>query len=175
MSFIRPEIRAAIWRWREVLTGVAVGALGVCWVLGPGGLLGWLGWVLVIAGVSLVVIGVQRARFRGAVGGVGVVQVDEGQVSYFGPLTGGSAAMSDLARLSLDPRMKPKHWVLEQPGQPPLYIPINAEGVDALFDVFAALPGLKTERMLSGLGDEGTHPIVIWQKTSTQGSVVRLH
>lgn len=175
MSFIRPEARVAIWRWREVLTGVAVGALGLSWVLGPGGLLGWLGWVLVIAGAALVVIGVQRARFRAGFGGVGMVQVDEGQVSYFGPLTGGSAAMSDLRRLSLDPRMKPKHWVLEQPGQPPLYIPINATGVDALFDVFAALPGLNTERMLSGLADQGTHPMVIWQKTTTSRSVTTMH
>jgi hypothetical protein len=104
-----------------------------------------------------------------------MVQVDEGQVSYFGPLNGGSAAMSDLSRLSLDPRMKPKHWVLEQPGQPPLYIPINAEGVDALFGVFAALPGLNTERMLSGLAEQGTRPIVIWQKTTTPRSVTSMH
>ena len=175
MSFIRPQARAALWRWREVLTGVGVGILGISWVLGPGGLLGWLGWVLVVAGVALVVIGVQRARFRAGMGGVGVVQVDEGQVSYFGPLNGGSTAMSDLSKLSLDPRMKPKHWVLEQPGQPPVFIPVNATGVDALFDVFAALPGLKTERMLSVLGDEGTRPIVIWQKPMTQNSVTRMH
>ena len=175
MSFIRPEARVALWRWREVLTGAAVGLLGISWVLGPGGLLGWLGWVLVIAAAALAVIGVQRARFRAGMGGAGMVQVDEGQVSYFGPLTGGSAAMSDLNRLSLDPRMKPKHWVLEQPGQPPLFIPVNAEGVDALFDVFAALPGLKTERMLSVLGDEGTSPIVIWQKALAQGSVTSMH
>lgn len=175
MSFIRPEAAAAIWRWREVLIGTVVAALGVSWVLGPGGLLGGLGAVLIIGGVALMVIGTQRARFRAGFGGVGVVQVDEGQVSYFGPLNGGSVAMSDLSRLSLDPRMKPKHWVLEQPGQPPLLIPFNATGVDALFDVFATLPGLKTERMLSVLGDEGTRPIVIWQKADAQETVTSLH
>ena len=29
MSFIRPEARAALWRWREVLAGAGVGALGI--------------------------------------------------------------------------------------------------------------------------------------------------
>ena len=175
MSFIRPEARAALWRWREVLAAAAVAVLGLSWGLGPGGLLGWLGWGLVLAGAALAVIGVQRARFRTGTGGPGMVQVDEGQVSYFGPLTGGSVAISDLTRLSLDPGMKPAHWVLEQPGQPPLFIPVNAAGTDELFDVFATLPGLKTERMLAGLAEKGGHAVLIWQKVTTQGSVTRMH
>ncbi len=175
MSFIRPEVRAAIRRWREVLTGVGVAVLGTTWVLGPGGLLGWLGWLLIAGAGALVVVGVQRARFRSATGGVGVVQVDEGQVSYFGPLTGGSAAMSELARLSLDPRMKPKHWVLEQPGRPTLYIPVNAEGTEVLFDVFAALPGLRTEVMLGALSGHPAGPVVIWQRGGEHPDTPRFH
>lgn len=175
MSFIRPEARAALWRWRELLAAIGVAALGLSWVLGPGGLLGWVGWVVLAAGLALAVVGVQRARFRTGSGGPGVVQVDEGQIAYFGPLTGGAVAVSDLSRLSLDPTMKPAHWVLEQPGQPPLFIPINATGVDALFDVFATLPGLKTERMLSTLSSPSDHPTVIWQSTATRAAVTRLH
>ena len=60
MSFIRPEARAALWRAREALAGLAIGLLGLSWALGPGGLLGWLGWGLILAGVALIVIGLQR-------------------------------------------------------------------------------------------------------------------
>jgi len=175
MSFIRPEARAALWRWREVLSGIIVAMLGASWVLGPGGMLGWIGWGLIIVGLALGLIGVQRARFRAETGGPGVVQVDEGQIAYFGPLTGGVAAISDLTLLSLDPTMKPAHWVLEQSTQTSLFIPVNAEGVDALFDVFAALPGLKPQTILSALNSATDHPLVIWQRRSTGLPVARLH
>ena len=38
--------------------------------------------------------------------------------------------------------------MLVQPGQPPLQIPLTATGAEALFDAFATLPGIRTERML---------------------------
>ena len=52
MSFVRPEARASIWRWRETLMGTAILALGLWWMLGTPGLLQWIGgavapWVLV--------------------------------------------------------------------------------------------------------------------------------
>lgn len=175
MSFFRPEARAAIWRWRELLTGIAIALLGLAWVLGPGGLLGWVGGLLVIAGLTLAFVGVQRARFRTGSGGPGVVQVDEGQIAYFGPLTGGAVAVADLTRISLDHRAKPAHWVLEQPGDPPLFIPVTAAGTDALFDVFATLPGLRTEAMLSALSAPGDHPVVIWQSRPSGLAITRLH
>lgn len=170
MSFIRPEARAAVWRWREVLVGSAVLALGLWWALARIGLLHWIGYAVAAIGLVLLLAGVQRARFRGASGGPGVVQVDEGQIAYFGPLTGGAVALRELSALHLDPTASPAHWVLEQPGQPALHIPLTAEGADALFDAFAALPGIRTERMLSEMKHSASHPVVIWQK-----STVRLH
>lgn len=175
MSFIRPEARAEIWRWREVLAGAAIGLLGLSWIMGPGGLLGWIGWVVLMAGVALTLIGVQRARFRTGSGGPGVVLVDEGQITYYGPLTGGVIAADDLERLTLDPTARPAHWALEQPGQPPLHIPVNAEGADSLFDVFSTLPGLQTERMLAELNGRAVHPVVIWERHSLRPPELRLH
>ena len=96
MTFIRPEAKAVLWRWREVLAGLAVAALGLLWATGPRGLLGLVGWVLVAAGVVLVVTGVQRLRFRRTESGPGLVEVDEGKITYFGPLSGGSVAARDL-------------------------------------------------------------------------------
>lgn len=175
MSFIRPEARAALARWREALAGAAVAALGLYWALGVGGLLGWIGWLLLPAGAGIAVIGVQRARFRRAGQGPGVVLVDEGEITYMGPLSGGSVSVSDLERLVLDPSARPAHWALEQPGQPVLHIPVNAEGATDLFDVFAALPGLRTERMLAELNRGGAHPVVIWERRPTRPEHLRLN
>ena len=175
MSFIRPEARAALQRWREALIGVAVALVGLSWITGPGGLLGWLGWAMIPLGAVLVFIGIQRARFRTGGAGPGVVNVDEGQISYFGPLTGGAVAARDLERLTLDPSLRPAHWVLTQPGVPPLYIPVTAEGAEALFDVFSALPGIRTERMLAQLQGGSALPVVIWEKTPSRPPGLPLH
>ncbi|RLK02786.1 hypothetical protein [Ruegeria conchae] len=175
MSFIRPEAKLAMWRWREVLVAGFVLLLGLSWINGPGGLLGWLGWILVVVSIALAVIGLQRARFRTGAGGPGVVTIDEGQITYLGPLDGGIVAAREIERLALDPTARPALWVLDQPGQPTLHIPVNAEGAEALFDVFSNLPGLKTEQMLSELNGGSAHPVVIWERTPSRPAHLRLH
>jgi hypothetical protein len=175
IGFIRPEARAQIWRWRESLAGFGLAILGIWLVLGPGSLAGLVGYALGVAGFALIWVGWQRARFRKADDGPGAVQVDEGKVTYFGPLTGGSVAMRELDSLTLNGAMFPAHWQLEQPGAPPLLIPVNAAGADALFDVFATLPGLKTERMLTLLRDNPHQAVVIWQRGQTPSGRVLIH
>jgi hypothetical protein len=163
MSFFRPEARAALVQWRETLVGAAVLLLGLWWASGFG-LLKWLGIGLVLLGAVLMVSGFQRARFRIGQGGPGVVQVDEGEVAYFGPLNGGSVALRSLSRVVLDGRSHPPVWALYQPGQGALQIPVTATGSDALFDAFASLEGIKTEHMLAQLKTPPDHPVVIWAK-----------
>lgn len=175
MSFIRPEAKLALWRWREVLVAAFVLILGLSWISGPGGLLAWVGWFLIVVSAALAVIGIQRARFRTGVGGQGVVTIDEGQITYLGPLDGGIVASREIERLALDPTSDPAHWVLDQPGQPALHIPVNAEGAEALFDVFSNLPGLKTEQMLSELNGKSQHPVVIWERTPSRPAHLPLH
>lgn len=175
MTFLRPEAVALLMRWRETLVGIAALGLGLWWVIGPGRLLAIPGAGLIIAGAALIWIGVQRARFRGPGDGAGQVQVDEGQISYFGPLTGGVMALRELDRLTLLKSMRPAHWQLDQSGQPPLLIPINALGADTLFDAFASLPGLKTERMLHELAKDGIDGVVVWERTSSRQAHDRLH
>jgi hypothetical protein len=175
MTFFRPEAKAAVWRWREVLFGVLVIVLGVWFVTGPGFLLAVPGYALVAAGGALMWIGVQRGRFRGKGDGAGAVQVDEGQVSYFGPLTGGSVALRELQSLTLDGTLFPPHWRLNQEGSPALLIPVNAAGSEALFDAFATLPGLKTERMLSTLKANPHQAVVIWQRGRLRPEGALLH
>ena len=164
---MRPEASAAIARWREALIGGAVALLGIYWASGTG-LLKWIGFFLVFAGGALVLAGIQRARFRMAGVGPGVVQVDERQVTYFGPLDGGAVAIGDIQTLTLDTSSVPPVWVLSQPGQGDLHIPVNAEGSDALFDAFAALPGIRTEHMLAQLEQKPDHPVVIWSRPAAR-------
>jgi hypothetical protein len=165
MSFIRPEMRSGLWRWRESLAGFAVAAVGLYFALTGLGLLQMLGFSMVVAGAVLMFAGFQRARFRIGSGGPGVVQVDEGQVTYFGPFDGGSVAIRQLSLVELDPRAQPTSaWVLTEAGQPPLQIPTTAEGAEALFDVFASLDGIRTERMLAELQSSPQKRVVIWQR-----------
>ena len=92
--------------------------------------------------------------------------VDEGVVAYFGPLTGGAVAMREMSELLLDPTGKPPHWVLSQPGQADLHIPLNAAGAENLFDAFASLPGIRTEFMLSQIKALPDQPVVIWRRAT---------
>lgn len=173
--FFRPEAKALLWRWREVLVAGAVSLLGLWWIVGPGRLLAVPGWGLLLAGAALGFIGFQRARFRSNGDGPGAVQVDEGQIAYFGPLTGGVVALQSLERLSLDARTHPAHWRLDAPGQDALLIPVNAAGSEGLFDAFATLPGLRTERMLAELRSGQNHVVVIWERKPLRPAHALLH
>ncbi len=175
MSFFRPEARAALWRWREIVAGMACAALGLWLVLGPGFLAAIPGYAFLAGGGILGWLGYQRGRFRTADGGAGAVQVDEGQVTYFGPLTGGSVDLRELDSLTLDGGLFPAHWRLTQNGHPPLLIPVNAAGADALFDAFATLPGLKTERMLATLRADRHQAVVIWSRGPLRPEGALLH
>lgn len=174
-GFIRPEARAALWRWREVLIGAFLVFVGSWWVFGPGQLIGVIGWIVGGVGTALVFMGLQRGRFRGKRdAGPGSVDIDEGQVTYFGPMTGGAVALRDVSELALLKTGITTHWRLTAEGNP-LYIPVNAAGADALFDAFTTLPGLKVERMLTALKDTQTHDTVIWSRAPVRDPSGALH
>ncbi|QFT79479.1 hypothetical protein FIU89_02565 [Roseovarius sp. THAF27] len=162
MSFIRPDAAASLSRWREVLIGAGVVALGAWWSVGFIGILSWVGYILLPVGAALTFIGLQRARFRRATGGPGIVQVDEGRVTYFGPLTGGTVDLAEMSRLTLEHATKPAHWGLHQPGQPALMIPTTAQGADTLFDAFTTLPGLRVQKMLAALSSQDRETVTVW-------------
>ncbi|MEM9577486.1 MAG: hypothetical protein AAF999_10790 [Pseudomonadota bacterium] len=175
MPFIRPQAQAALIRWREALVGGAAGALGIWWLLGNSPLLLLPGAVLGIGGLALIWIGVQRARFRSAGQGPGTVQVDEGQITYFGPLTGGAVALRELTHVTLDASLYPAHWRLKQDGAQELLVPVNAAGAERLFDAFSTLPGFHMEQALAALRSEKKHSIVIWEGPKARAARVSLH
>lgn len=175
MSFIRPEVRALLWHWREAIGGAGLVLFALVWSLSSYGLLWYLSLVFLAVGLVLFVAGFQRGRFRGTGEGSGVVQVTERQVTYFGPLSGGAVALSDLSALGLDGQAKPAHWQLMSDSQAMLQIPVDAAGADALFDVFSTLPGLRTEHLLKVMKAEARVHSVIWRRADVQKRVQSLH
>lgn len=165
-DFIRPELRAALLRWREAVAGGALAAAGAWGVLVAGGLLAWLGGAALILAALLIWTGSQRARMRLVSGGPGTVDVDEGQITYFGPLTGGMMALRDIDAVSLiRAGGQTPHWQLVSQADV-LHIPLGADGTDALLDAFASLPGLRTERVLAAMKDGAADNVVVWQRSA---------
>ena len=144
-----------------VITSIA--ACGTLWAVTESGVLAAVGTSLAIVGALITFAGIQRTRFRVGHGGPGVVQVDERQVTYYGPLDGGSVSIDGLVRVDLDPGARPHAvWVLTDAHGMVLNIPTQAENAEALFDVFAALDGIKTENMLAQLRSNPAQRVRIW-------------
>ncbi len=163
---IRPELKAAMWRWRDVLLGAGLALLGLWFVWGGIGIVKWLGYGLILLGLIWAIAGAQRARFRQGGDGPGVVQIRERRLAYFGPLDGGVIDVNDMTRLEFDPAGHPApHWVLSGLGGQRIAIPINAAGAEALFDVFATLPGIKTSEILDVLSRTPDARVEIWNRT----------
>ena len=164
MSFIRPEVEKLLIKYKAVLLAGAVFALGGYWAVFSYGLLPWLGYIVMGASGLLLFSFLQRAWFARGEGGRGFVEVDEGQISYFAPDSGGMIAVRELSELSYDGRPNPPVWTLRQAGLPDLVIPVNATGAAGLFDAFAALPGLSADRLLTAQRGAKDHVRIIWRK-----------
>lgn len=166
MSFIRPEILETAIRWRETLAGAAGLLIG-----GYLALVGTLaaqiiGIALVIGGALLTMAGYQRARFRRGGAGPGVLTLDEGRLSYFGPHEGGVVSVADLTSVDLMVGREGTTWILGSAAAPSLSVPLNAKGAEALFDVFGGLEGLNTATMLRAVEKARPGRTLIWAKTA---------
>jgi hypothetical protein len=154
MSFVRPELRAALHQWREV---IAAGVVVLCggWIAAQGGyLLVPLGGAMMLFGLGWAVYALRRLQFRQAGEAPGIVRVTEAQIAYLGPRVGGFIGLPDLAEIRLLTLRGRRVWKLRQGDGQQLYIPVEAEGAEALFDAFAALPGMDTAALVAALGSE---------------------
>ena len=161
MSFLRPEARAALLRWREVLVGAASLAIGLRLAATSFGAVFIIGCAFALAGAALILAGIQRARFRSGGGGAGVVDLVERRITYFGPFGGGAVAVDDLVEIGVDPS---RSWLIRDANGTHLMIPMNAEGADALFDAFAAVPGLTPARLVEAVRSTPRQYTTIWAK-----------
>lgn len=161
-DFLRPAARAALHRWAETGAALVVALAGVWWALAGPGAVHWLGWLLAALGAGLALGAVQRARFAAPGMGSGLIEVVEREVRYFGPRGGGVVALDTMLALSLS--ADAQYWLVESFDGTVLAIPRAASGHEALFDAFAALPGLDMQRLLRILA-QGPAPRVrlVWR------------
>lgn len=151
MSLVRPEIVEGVRRFREVILGAGLVGIGVWTALQGGYLLVPAGLGVVVLGTAWVVVALRRLRFAQAPDGPGVVELDEGQVGYLGPGTGGFVSLVDLVELRLLRLRGRLVWRLKQADGQALLVPVDAAGAEALFDAFASLPGMDTAVLVAGL------------------------
>jgi hypothetical protein len=151
MPLIRAEITQGAYRAREVILGGLTG-LGGLWTALQGGFL-LIPFGAAVAGLGLVwmVTAWRRMRFAQAVAAPGIVEIDEGQIGYFGPEAGGYVAIPDLSELRLIEMRGRRLWQLRQADGQALLIPVDATGADRLFDAFASLPGMDTAALVAAL------------------------
>lgn len=155
-------------RWREAIFGAFMAFSGMIIAVGQQGFMALLGTACAIVGAIIIFAGIQRSRFRVGHDGPGMVQVHERLVTYYGPHDGGSVSVDALASVHLDPTVKPAAWILQEVGGQPLSIPTNAVNAEELFDVFAALDGIKTDNMLAKLRAAPKEPVAIWRSDQRQ-------
>jgi hypothetical protein len=172
-DFIRPEVRFVVWRYRDALIGAIVSIFGIGWAMSSVGFIVILGLSVSVAGALLMFAGIQRGRFQRGHDGVGVVSVDEGQVTYFGPFQGGTLHVDDLVQIDLDPGAEAggtdetPSWLLLSRASGPLRIPLDATGSEKLFDVFTKLKGIRIGNVVEQVQQMPSHQVVIWRRNST--------
>jgi hypothetical protein len=170
VSGIRPEAAAALARWREPAVAAAVLGLGL-WLVAQGGIFfGIAGSVVMAMGVGLSVTAWRRRRFASGGQAPGIVRLDEGAIAYFGPETGGVVALSELARVEARRSGGRPEWRLVQEDGTGVTIPAGAAGAEALFDVFAALPGAHPAAFTGAHGDlSGNGMRILWRRDGAPG------
>lgn len=154
MSFIRPELSAAARRWREVLAGLSLLALGG-WAASKGGyLLTPLGLALFAIGGAWALTAWRRLRFQQEGEAPGIVRVTEAQIAYYGPRVGGFIGLPELSEIRLLTLRGRRIWKLKQADGQLLHIPVESDGAEALFDAFAILPGIDMAALVAALGSD---------------------
>ena len=190
MSFIRPQAAATLARWREA--GLALCAVGLgLWIMQLGGwFFAGLGAGIAAISAAVALLALRRMRFQQPANDPGIVQLIEGQLSYLGPTVGGFMALDDLTNLSLIwaparaseraepdlPQLGPQQlgqktrmWRLCAQDGTVLLVPVAARGADRLFDAFASLPELGSQRLAAAMAQRQPGPaLLLWRRPHPQ-------
>lgn len=152
MSLLRPGAALLLRHQGETALALALAGCGLWLALGRGGwILGPAGLALAGLGGPWALIAWRRARFRGAVGSPGLVEIDEGRIRYLHPQAGGEVALAELAELRLVGFRGRLLWRLGGLRGEVLLVPLDAAGAEDLFDAFAVLPGLSSHDLVAAL------------------------
>lgn len=168
-KLFRPEVLNTLSRWQEMAGAVAFGLVGV-WIFTFGG---WffqgIGILFVVVGGLTAIIAFRRMQFRREVAQPGIIEVDEGQIRFFGPQGGGFIALREMVELDLilDPKGE-SWWHLREAGGEILTVPVSAAGAEALFDAFATLPGIDMGALSAAVsGRDPAAQMRLWRRDGT--------
>lgn len=160
---IRPEAAAFLNRWAEAVCAGAVVLVGI-WLFSLGGwLMQGIGALIAVGSGAFAWAAVQRARLAPKGHGPGIVEIDEGQIAWYGPGIGGFVSVTELADIGLLTVHGLRVWRLRQGDGQLLLVPIDAEGAAGIFDALTPLPGLDLGVLLSALQGDTDRPI-LWRR-----------
>jgi hypothetical protein len=169
MSFIRPPLTAHTKKWWEAYFVGAVLLFGF-WIFLRGTITlnlvyQALGLVISLFGILLLRTTIQRIRFRRAQQAPGMVDVNEREISYFGPMHGKTISLESLQKIELrESEAYAAIWVLHNTEGDPLIVPTTAKGSDHLFDAFTGLSGVKMDVLVTALNSVPVQSQVIWER-----------
>ena len=174
MSFIRPEAREAL-RHYGVPAALTVAGAALIWkgwgLMASGA---WVGFVLIVVGcfACLALVGaVERAvlGWRGRRGGPGMVSIEEGRISYFGPDGGSILALDalvlvDIVTTDAGPLGEDLFWLLADESGQIAAIPAGAQDADKLLDTLGQLPGFDHIGVVRAMGSTEKARFPIWRR-----------
>ncbi|WP_372840892.1 hypothetical protein [Phaeovulum sp.] len=171
MSLLRPEAMTVLMRWREVGVAAAVLAAGL-WLAARGGYVFLpAGAFLALLGAGWGVIALRRLRFARPVTLPGWIEIDEGQLGYYGPGIGGFISLRDLTEIRLLVLRGVPHWRLKAADGQALLVPLAAKGAEQLYDAFATLPDIDMARLAAAAAMRtSAQPTVqvLWKRPPTR-------
>lgn len=156
---IRPQIRAWLARWSELLLVLGVIALGL-WLIWIGGYFFLsLGALILLVGLALAIGVWRRLPFYRDISAPGMVELVEGAVRYYGThVPGGEIALRDLVEIRLMRVQGRDYWQLRSRSGEALLIPVDAAGAEGLAHAFTALPGIDMGAVSAALGRIAVQP-----------------
>lgn len=163
MSFVRPALARRLKRWSELAAAILAALVGGLIMRLGGFLFLPVGALLTLLALGWAVTALRRLSFQRDVAAPGVVDVIEGQISYFGPSFGGFVALDELTDLRLAEFRGVCQWRLGTSGGEVLLIPVEAAGAEKLYDAFATLPGIDMASLAAAL-KAGTATLPLWRR-----------
>ena len=159
---IRADVWAMVLRGQEVILATLLAMFGLWLMILGGYILLPIGGAITALAASMAVLALRRLRFSRQRGAIGIIEVDEAQIGYFGPTEGGFISLQDMVELRLLRVGGVDMWRLKQSDGQTLLIPVAATGAERLFDAFAALPDMRTADLVQPLADADMR--MIWRR-----------
>ncbi|MEO1492377.1 MAG: hypothetical protein AAFV19_09535 [Pseudomonadota bacterium] len=139
----------------------------------------WFGLVPTILGAIAALVAVAAAQKllvakRSGRDGPGIVLIDEGRISFFGPFGGAVMTLDDLTSVEITIASGPggtasPYWVLGDLTGAVVHIPSTAEHAEELVDALGTLPGFDRMAVVRAMAAQTPAHYEIWQRPGWRG------